>query len=296
MYKIGPDLEKLAGLGIQASVVSRPVINKDKRDILENMLRLKPEEDGLVLRTANESQVAFAIIVEAVADQNVAIVISSGKKGWDLGRLNPVIKTDETQIFIRLVSTYPVEGGYSTKPQDNALRIVLTIDGQLRIFSIGVISRLYDESDEGGQGAYHFLVIQEMYNAQLYLNGTGEIVTNNSEIVTDPEEYQGFNQWPDMRCLVDEMIVNRSELPILTSPVHKKKTVKLPKEGLARVIFYDVRKGFGFAETTHGSVYFHWTQTELEDRLPHFYTGQLLRYSEIGKGPRGSQLLEVQVA
>ena len=276
MYKLAPEIAKLKRLGVSVEVKFRNSTQKDKREIL-SAENVKPEADGLVFQGENGVQRAFSLVVTLPAREDIAAVIIQGKRSEFVNRLSPVNVSTDSLTFVRNVSTCQVYGGFSTKPQDNSVRIVSVKKGKLQIFSVAVTTRLYDEED----GAYDFLVVQEMYRAKLF-RSREEIIAEN-EIVTDSEEYPGFNRWDAMKELVGEMIspAEKQVLPVFAARLKSK--LKEPKfnnkEG--QVIFFDINKGFGFAKTKSGNWYFKWTQTDTENRLPYFFTGQKISFDSI---------------
>lgn len=293
-YEIASEIKKLEKLGARISVKSRIPGEKNKSAILDDTTNfLSPEKDGLILQN-NGQGAAFALVAETLNDPKIAVVIVNGQsREKEVSLLSSVKEENGWKFFVRLVSTWPVQGGYSTKPQDNGLRLVFAKYGKLRIFSVAVVSRLYDEE----QGAYHFLVIQEMYKAKLYRDEKGKIVAED-DIVTSAEEYPGFNIWSAMQGLVDQMIspAERNKLPLLKS---RRKTTPSPGlelgENEAEVIFFDINKGFGFARVADGrGIYFNWQNSASEERLPYFFGGQEVVYDEIRTTDHGEQLIGVK--
>ena len=275
MYKLAPEIAKLKRLGVSVEVKFRNSAQKDKREILSTE-NVEPEIDGLVFQGENGVQRAFSLVVTLPARTDLAAVIIQGKRSEFVNRLSSVNTDNNFRIFVRNVSTYPVYGGYSTKPQDNSVRIISVRNGKLQIFSVAVASRLYPDD-----GAYDFLVVQEMYRAKLF-RSREEIIAED-EIVTDSEEYPGFNRWEAMRELVNEML-SREEITAL--PVFEprlKSKFKEPKfnnkEG--QIIFFDINKGFGFVDTAEGATFFHWKGTDTDDGLPYFFTGQKISFDSI---------------
>ena len=238
---------------------------------------VKPEADGLVFQGENGVQRAFSLVVTLPAREDIAAVIIQGKRSEFVNRLSPVNVTTDLLTFVRNVSTYQVYGGFSTKPQDNSIRIVSVKNGKLQIFSLAITTRLYDEE----KGAHDFLVVQEMYRAKLFRHR--EELVAEDEIVTDSDEYPGFNRWDAMKELVGDMIssVEKQVLPIFEPRLKSK--LKEPKFNNkdGQVIFFDINKGFGFAKTKSGNWYFKWTQTDTDDRLPYFFTGQKISFDSI---------------
>lgn len=289
MYKIAPELVKLKRLGVSIEVKPRSPEQKDKKEILL-VESIKPDEDGLIVRGENNIQRFFSLAINAPARDDLAVVIIQGRRSELIDRLSPTKIEYNSLTFIRNVSTHPVFGGYSTKPQDNSVRIVSVKKGKLRIFSVAVTTRLYNEEN----GAYDFLVVQEMYRAKLFRN-RDDLVAED-EIVTDTNEYPGFNRWEAMQWLVGKMIspTEKQALPIL-----KPKARVLAKDpelnrSEGQVIFFDVNKGFGFAKTQFGNRYFNWKQAETEDRLPYFFAGQKIKYSHmVGDLKQKTQLVIV---
>lgn len=291
MYSLAKELAKLKKLEVGVSVKSRTSEEKDKLSLLEKC-RLSPEPNGLILQIANDTPCAFAIVMEAPNRADLAVVLIEGRRSEMLTRLSPIKVEGEKSLFVRLVSTYPVFGGRSTKPQDNSFRIVSVRGGLLQIASVAVTTRLYDEE----KGAYHFLVVQEMYKAKLYRDPSGKIVAEE-DIVTSDEEYPGFNRWPVVQKLVDEMVppAEREKLALLT----KRRRNATPKpvtlgENEAEIIFFDINKGFGFARVaSETGIYFNWQEASTDDRLPFFKSRQIVRYESVTKTPRGEKLVGV---
>lgn len=281
MYNPAPELAKLKRLGVSVSVKFRAPEEKDKVAILATE-SLKPKADGLIFKGENKTERAFSLVVKMPTNCDLVAVVIHGKKSEFIDRLFSMRIEKDLLTFVRNVSTYPVFGGYSTKPQDNSVRIVSVKNGLLQIFSIAVTTRLYPED-----GAHDFLVVQEMYRAKLF-RSLGELVAED-EIVTDTNEYPGFNKWDAMKELVGEMISSEKRRSL---PVFKPRIKVLPKEPIfadkeGEVIFFDINKGFGFAKTKWGACYFSWLHTDVEDSLPYFFAGQKITYGLMEFGPVG---------
>ncbi len=293
MYKLALELSKLKKLGVLVSVKLRTPAEKDKVAILNRVKQsfdkiegsfnpykdnLKPDADGLVFKGKNQDERAFSLVVSMPAKSDLAAVIIQGKKSESISHLSSVKIGGRLRTFVRNVSTYPVYGGYSTKPQDNSVRIVSVRNGKLQIFSVAVTTRLYDEE----WGAHNFLVVQEMYRAKLF-RYREELVAED-EIVTDMNEYPGFNRWEAMRELVSDMIplTEREALPVFKLRIEvEAKDLEFVTNKEGQVIFFDINKGFGFAKTKSGNWYFKWTQTDTDDRLPYFFTDQKINFDSI---------------
>lgn len=288
MYNLGSELEKLKELGVAVSVKLRAQEKKlsapsAKLAVLEK--DLQPEKDGLIVVSDKDEPLAFAIVITIPRVSYLGVAIVEGQKK-QVRRLSGVGgEGGEGQIFVRLVSTHDVYGGWSTMPRDNSVRVVCTQGGRLRIFSVAVVTRIYMAG-----GAHYFLVVQEMYSAQLYLDG--ERIVADERVVTDEDEYGGFNRWEGMRRFVDPMVdksiltplpKNLGEIPV----VGRRRTETESRDGEGQVIFYDVNKGWGFAQTPRGPCYFHWKQTTLKERLPYFQAGQRISY-------RGTEAVDIK--
>jgi cold shock CspA family protein len=278
MYQLKTEVEKLKKLGVYVAIKVRDPKDKDKKNLAQlGGGESVPESDGLF--ASGENPKAFAIVVIVPAKGNIAVAVPNGSKGEELMVLNPTQNDPET--YVRLVSTYEVLGGRSTKPEDNSVTIVSTKNGLLQVFSVGVVTRIQDNI------ALHFLVVQEMYRAKLYRNPiTGEVA------VCD-EEYDGYKKWPALQKIVE--MTAGEKLPALpkVKPAKQGDMANLPN-GQAEVLFFDVRKGFGFAKTNEGPRYFHWRQSDTNDRLPYFDKGELVSYSGLLETSRGVQLLGVK--
>jgi len=276
MYKLAPELAKLKKLGVSVEVKFRNSTQKDKREIL-SAENVKPEADGLVFQGENGVQRAFSLVVTLPAREDIAAVIIQGKRSEFVNRLSPVNVSTDSLTFVRNVSTCQVYGGFSTKPQDNSIRIVSVKNGKLQIFSLAITTRLYDEE----KGAHDFLVVQEMYRAKLFRHR--EELVAEDEIVTDSNEYPGFNRWKAMRELVSEMILpaEKQVLSVFKPRLKVKSREPKFKDKEGEVIFFDINKGFGFAKTNWGDRYFSWKNTETKDRLPYFFADQKISFDSI---------------
>jgi len=294
MYKLALELAKLKKLGVSVSVKLREPQEKDKAKILA-LSNIEPGSDGLILQEENEKQTAFAVVVNCLGRNDLKVVLTHGSHGEVVESMKPqsdwthdVVSVD---TYIRLVGTRLVMGGYSTTWDANSLRIVSTRGGRLQIFSVAIVTRLYDEK----KGAYHFLVVQEMYNAKLYRDPLTSGIMVKERIVTSESEYAGFNRWTAMKGLVEEMISSqeKAKLPSLGKAIASAVVIdRIFQKGRGRVVFFDVNKGFGFADTAEGATFFHWKGTETEDRLPYFFSGQKISFDSI----KESQLVGVRPA
>lgn len=287
MYLLAKEAKKLSRLGIQVFVKIRDPQNKDKRSLASVEGTIPTQSDGYFI---SDGAKAFAILI-AIKDadcDDVRLVTPEGEDGKTLNKfLSPQNHSNGQSIYVRLVSTYDVYGGRSTKPQDNSLTIVSTKKNALRVFSAGVVTRINGNEQE----SLYFLVIQEMYRAKLYRDTAGQIAVRDSE-------YDGYKKWPDLQKIVEDLVGDRP-LPTLPKarPIAPRITVEGLEDGQGRVLFFDSRKGFGMALTKNSpedGVYFHWKQTETEDRLPYFENGQLITYSDIYENSKGRQLLGVK--
>lgn len=287
MYNLAREIAKLEKLGVAVSVKRRRTPEEKDKTILAGREGMTPASDGLILRVENDTPCSFALVVEAPDRKDLAVVLIEGRRSEMLTKLSPVKTENGKNSFVRLVSTHQVHGGYSTMPQDNSLRIVSVRRRLLQILSVAVTTRLYDEEE---MGAFHFLVIQEMYRAKLYRDVVNKIVAE--DIVTSDQDYPGFNNWDVMQMLVDDMVAPdaRAKLPLLCKRCKGKSEQLALSEGQARVIFFDINKGFGFAETHEGSKYFNWKDSPI-DRLPFFESGQIVGYDSVINGPQGERLV-----
>lgn len=288
MYLLAKEAKKLSRLGIQVFVKTRAPQNKDKHSLASVEGTIPTQSDGYFV---SDGAKAFAIVIAIKNDghDDIRLVTPEGEDGKTLNKfLSPQNHSDDGQsIYVRLVSTYDVYEGRSTKPQDNSLTIVSTKKNALRVFSAGVVTRI-----NGNEQSLYFLVIQEMYRAKLYRDTAGQIAVKDSE-------YDGYKKWPDLQKIVKDLVGDRP-LPTLPKarPTAPRLTVEGLEDGQGRVLFFDPRKGFGMALTKSSpedGVYFHWKQTETEDRLPYFENGQLITYSDIYENSKGRQLLGVKV-
>lgn len=298
MYNIGKEREKLGELGVTVGVKLRPNSSEkgwgSKLAALE-LLDLEPAKEGLVLQSSNDTPRAFSLVVAMPISTNLATVIVSGKMSQTVDSLQPVrIGENGRAAFVRNFGTKYVYGGHTTMPFDNSLRVVSVQDGLLQIFSVGVVTRLHRRMEKG---AWDHLVVQQMYRARLYRDpASDKIVADGCEIVTSEAEYGGFNRWEAMRKVVREMIPDPSSLPVLTEAqiFANPHRVASFEEGGGVVIFYDVRRGFGFADTIYGPCYFNWREDAGDNNLPFFETGQLIKFDNWRATSYGEQLVGVR--
>lgn len=292
MYLLAKETEKLSRLGIRVFVKPRDPRNKDKKFLASEDETAPTQKDGYF---AGSDTRAFAILIAVKNDNGhedeVQLVIPEGKDGKKLEKfLSPQNHFENQDIFVRLVSTYDVYGGRSTKPQDNNITIISTKKNILQIISVGIVTRIKDNE------SWHFLVIQEMYKAKLYREKVG------GQVAIKDSEYDGYKKWSDLREIVEELAGSR-ELPALPKTTravttNDDVTVRGLKDNQGQVLFFDIRKGFGMALTKdhpQDGVYFHWKQAETNDRLPYFERGQLITYDTVYENSHGPQLLGVKI-
>lgn len=304
-YNLAKEAAKLAELGVTVEVklrttekVSRPNSPEEAREAKLAILAsesLVPEEGGTILQSPNDTPRAFSLVVNTPVRSDLAVVIVQGKMSQQVKALLPVKEDEGRRTFVRNFSTYPVYGGQTTKPEDNSLRIVSVRDGLLQIFSAAVITRLFRGQEKG---AFDYEGLQEMYRAQLYRNETDEVIAQDFRlgIVTDEAEYGGFNRWPPMQALVGGMIPDKSLLSVLSPLLAIPEAPETFGPNQGRVIFFDVRRGFGFANTERGPRYFNWREGAVVGQLPYFEAGELIRFKDISAASYGEQLVGVEAA
>lgn len=300
MYKLTAEMADLKKLGIAVSVQLQNGKLCDKWDLLASAQPhiIKPEADGCIMKNGRNDR--FALMVSFPADlkgTRLIAALQSGERGENLQQIVARPLTDEKQLrdvnlipagedrsaVVKLISTYEVYGGNSTKFPENNLLLILVKKEQLAVYRIGIATRIYDAKCGG---AHQFLVVQKAYQSQLYQNTKEEVVTD--------DEFPGFNRWADMQTIVGRM-VNTKALAILANSNGKtrKTASKKVAENQAVVIFFDILKGFGMAETKDGPRYFHWLQTDSNDRLPYFEKGQLVNFTNTYQSINGIQLTGV---
>lgn len=282
MYLLPEELAKLEKLGVTVAVKLRNPKNKDKKVLAQTGGESALESDGFFAH--GEKSKAFAIVVTVASQKDTAVVMPGPKKYDEFSPLKPMA---DTRTCVRLVSTHDVYGGRSTLPEDNSLTIISAANGLLQVFSAGVVTRI----NNSGESQY-FLVVQEMYKAKLYREPVTQKVTVRED------EFDGYKKWPALRQTIEELIGDKKlPTPYVINITGTGKKTDIPpvlKERRARILFFDIRKGFGMAETSEGVRYFNWGQTETPDRLPYFEKGQLVSFSETHESSHGLQLLGVK--
>jgi len=293
MYKLAAEMADLKKLGITVSVQLQNDELQNKWDLLAlaQPHTIKPEADGCVLKNGQRER--FSLTVNFPTDlkgAKLVAAIQTGEQGQNLQQIYARPAGEDSVGVVKLISTYEVNGGYSTKfPENNLLLILVKKDQQLKVYRAGVATRIYDAGDSG---AHHFLVVQQMYQAQLYQNAEGKVVTD--------DEFPGFNRWADLQAIVGRMVNKNALATLEANKKAKKATDKKLAENQARVIFFDILKGFGMAKVTtergNEARYFHWLQTDSNDRLPYFEKDQLVKFTSTYQSTRGTQLIGVSAA
>ena len=283
MYRLANELKKLSELDIKVSVY----LNSGSKDIrtkaeifasIEEKTHLEPEEDGFLIQ-ANDTR--FLICLEMPDTDQLKAVIVLGGNGKELSLLSN-FSTNGSYKTLKTVPTYPVYGGHSTLPKDNGLRIISTVGNQLRMFEIGIASRLYVS-----EGSLHFLAIQELYSGQLFID------ENTGTVEVPAEEFPGYANWPSLRAFVLKMVVT-ADLPRTINPT-RHELPEITKDGEARVLFFNVSTGLGKALIKSGvAANLHWKQLDIEERFPFVETGQELIYSGTAQTKTGIQIIGVK--